>query len=235
MNKSQIAKICGVLCILGVIAGFSWVIIDNGSGIIRQMVRNSMFAEGEFNDASVPMILMFSSLAVLTSSMFLGFAGYFFSGALGEKLFGKIIFGIVAVVTVVNVSVSVFGLIYFISKTEESSTDALFGLFFLVIPFFQLMLLVFGITALVVGRANTLKSLMPLATLAGYIAVPVFLFLLYSILTSMSPGTVGEVGRFMYNVALKATIPHWSFYGAIAWILMGIAPFMNNKELNPAE
>lgn len=222
MNKSTIAKICGGLCILGAILVFGWTCLDLGFGITNEMVRTSISAEGESSDKKIPFIIILGALNAFTLTMFFGFAGFFFSGAFNKKLAGKILFGIVATVTAINFLVLILGLIYFILLSGGSAENPILSLTLLSVPFFQVMLLAFGVTSLIIGKAKILKSLIPLTVFVFYLLTPI----LFGVMA-----VVFGKGTLLYDAALQATVPHWLLFGSICWVLMGVASFIKNKEM----
>ena len=221
MNKSVIAKICGVLCILGAIIVFGWTFLDLGFGITNEMTRTSISAEGESSDRKTAFMIILGSLNAFTLTMFFGFAGFFFSGAFDKKLAGKILFGIVATVTVINFFALILGLIYLVLVAGSSADNPVLIATTLSVPFFQVMLLPYGVASLIIGKAKIIKSLIPLAVFVLYLVTPILFGVMVVILGK---------GTLFYDAALQATIPHWLLVGSICWILMGFASFIKNKE-----
>lgn len=235
MDKLIIAKFCGVLCILGAIIVFCLAFADVGLGITQEMLVKSISADGESSDKNTALALMFGLLTIYTITMIFGFAGFFFSGGLGEKIAGKIIFSIVAFVALISILLLLVGGIYMLVVSNDSSGQDLFGLVILAIPFFLFMLLVYSVAAFIIGRAKVLKSLMPVATLVVYLAVPICVLFIFAIVQNKGVSSTGVVGEVIYQLAREATIPHWLSFGAIAWVLMGFAAFLKNKELTSTE
>ena len=226
MNKAIIAKICGVLCILGAIIFVGWTFIDVYFVITSGLVKEAVL-EANLNKRTLGLGLALISMTVYFLIMFLGFAGYFFSGAFGKKLAGKILFGIVFIITGLNVIVTVIIIIFVSIQTGNLKGGGIYAIvYFSTFSILHLMLLVFGITSFVVGKAKLLKSIIPFIVLGLCFIVPIVI----GAISMLSISLLGKENNPIYALAQNATIPHWIAFGSISWALMGFAPFIKNKE-----
>lgn len=212
MNKMIFAKVCGVLCILIAVGIFAWTVADFSLNITYGLVIES-FQSQDKSKRTIAMALIFSTIFFYFVMMFLGFLGYYLSGSLGEKVTGKIVFGLTILLPVIGIFSTVIGFIYFSMQPSNATGETLFTMLRWQGFFGFFWLLVLGIAAFIINKAGVLKSLIPIAAF-------IYFLIIYTVLLVLSK-----------NILRQANALHLMQLTSIIWILMGTASFIKNKRI----
>lgn len=190
MNKARLIRLCGVFCIAGALTGIIWAIIN----IIRPNSAGSM-ATGDFVvlHPFVHRLEHASAAFLVYPALFAGLLGFYFAGAAGKGLFGKVITALAGIGAGLAVSASLIELAVLQWVTADVLRAFGFALILLL-----LCPLLFGIAALIYRKIPVWKRILP-------ILLPVLFFASFWVVVG--------VLKVNENWATAVTFAGWAIFG----------------------
>ncbi|HLM61254.1 MAG TPA: hypothetical protein VK308_10650 [Pyrinomonadaceae bacterium] len=154
MNKAKLIRSCGIFCIVAVLTGIVWTVIN--------FVYPNSTGSTATNDFVVlhPLLHRFEHAVcalLLFPGLFAALLGYYFSGAIGNGWFGKILLALAATGALMATAGSLIEAIVL----QWETADAIRGFGFSVI-LLLLCPLLFGTAALIYRKIVLWKRILPL-------------------------------------------------------------------------